>query len=145
MASSLYLINPRSQVATYFGGEAYEYFGFEPAQSIADLATATVAAMVPDDWRVELCEEYVEPIDFDHPAEFIGLTGKITQVSRMLEIAGEFRRRGKTVIIGGPFASLSPEVVRDHCDVLVTGELEAIAGSLFGDLASATTAATSPT
>ena len=136
MAKSLYLINPRSQIATYFGAECYEYFGFEPAQSIADLATATVAAMVPGDWQVDLCEEYVQPVDFDHPADFIGLTGKITQVSRMLEIAGEFRRRGKTVIIGGPFASLSPEVVREHCDVLVTGELEAIAETLFADLAS---------
>ena len=136
MAKSLYLINPRSEAASYFGAESYEYFGFEPAQSMADLATATVAAMVPRDWQVELCEEYVQQVDFDHPAEFIGLTGKITQVSRMLEIAGEFRRRGKTVVIGGPFASLSPEEVRDHCDVLVTGELESIAATLFADLAS---------
>ena len=135
MAKSLYLINPRSETATYFGAESYEFFGFAAAQSIADLATATVAALVPRDWRVEICEEYVEPVDFDQPAEFVGLTGKITQASRMLEIADEFRRRGRKVIIGGPFASLSPEVVRDHCDVLVTGELEAIAGGLFADLA----------
>ena len=38
MGSSLYLINPRSEAASYFGGESYEYFGLQPAQSIADLA-----------------------------------------------------------------------------------------------------------
>ena len=69
----------------------------------------------------------------------------------MLEIAAEFRRRGKTVIIGGPFASLSPEVVRDHCDVLVIGELEAIADDALrrprraAPGSASTTAATSPT
>jgi radical SAM superfamily enzyme YgiQ (UPF0313 family) len=36
--------------------------------------------------------------------------------------------------VGGPYASLSPEVFRGHCDILVTGELEAIAEDLFADL-----------
>jgi hypothetical protein len=52
----------------------------------------------------------------------------------MIAIADEFRRRGKRVIIGGPYASLSPARLRDHCDVLVSGEIEEIAGDLFADL-----------
>jgi hypothetical protein len=39
-------------------------------------------------------------------------------------------------VIGGPYASLSPEQLRPHCDVLVIGELEGIADELFGDLES---------
>ena len=74
------------------------------------------------------------PVDFDTAAEFVGITGKITQGSRMIALGDEFRRRGKTVIIGGPFASLSPEVLRDHCDILVRGELEGIAETFFADL-----------
>lgn len=134
MARSLYLINPRSEGPSYFGGESYEYWGLPPAQSIADLATATVAAFAPRDWVVEICEEYVQPIDFEHAADYVGITGKITQWSRMRQVAAEFRRRGRTVVIGGPFASLSPDVVRGHCDVLVIGELEGIAEELFFDL-----------
>jgi hypothetical protein len=38
--------------------------------------------------------------------------------------------------VGGPFASLCPDAVRGHCDVLVTGELEDVAGELFSDLGS---------
>src|ERR1041384_4790412 len=54
----------------------------------------------------------------------------------MKAIAAEFRRRGKTALIGGPYASVSPDVVRPHCDILVRGEIEDIAAKMFGDLAS---------
>jgi radical SAM superfamily enzyme YgiQ (UPF0313 family) len=73
-------------------------------------------------------------VDLNCEATFIGITGKITQAARMLQLADEFRRRGKCVIVGGPHASLSPEVFRGRCDVLVIGELEGIAGNLFSDL-----------
>lgn len=134
MARSLYLINPKPASPSYFGAEAFGHHGYPPAQAIADLATATVAALAPPDWRVTICEEYVEPIDFEADVDFVGLTGKVIQGDRMREIAAAFRARGKTVIIGGPYASLSPEAVRDHCDVLVIGELESIAADFFADL-----------
>jgi radical SAM superfamily enzyme YgiQ (UPF0313 family) len=38
----------------------------------------------------------------------------------MIELAGEFRRRGKLVLIGGPYASLNPDDMRPHADILVT-------------------------
>lgn len=134
MPKSLYLINPRPASPSYFGAEAYEHHGYPMAQAIADLATSTVAALAPPDWTVTICEEYVEPIDWDVDADFIGLTGKVIQGQRIAEVADEFRRRGKTVIVGGPHASLSPGAVRDHCDVLVIGELESIAEEFFADL-----------
>ena len=49
-------------------------------------------------------------------------------------MAGEFRRRGKIVIAGGPFASLSPSALRAHVDILVIGEIESVASQLFSDL-----------
>jgi len=68
----------------------------------ADLAIATVAAFAPEDFQVTLCEETVEPVDFSRQAEFVALTGKITQWRRTREIAAQFRARGVCVIIGGP-------------------------------------------
>ncbi|MEE8137968.1 MAG: radical SAM protein [Thermoanaerobaculia bacterium] len=134
MSKSLYLINPRSRIPTYFGAEVFEHWGFQPAQANADLATVTVAALAPQDWQICICDEHVEPVDFDTDADFVGITGKVTQENRMIELADEFRRRGKTVILGGPYASLSPEVLRGHCDILVIGELESMAEELFSDL-----------
>ncbi len=66
--------------------------------------------------------------------DYIGMTGKISQESRMIELAREYRRWGKTVIFGGCHVSLSPERLRNECDILVQGELESIAGKFFADL-----------
>ena len=134
MSKSLYLINPKCQFPTYFGAEVMEHWGLTPLQGTADLATTTTAALVPPDWQVTICEEHAEPIDFESEADFIGITAKVGQEKRMMAIADAFRGRGKTVIVGGPFASLAPELSRDHCDVLVVGELEGIATELFTDL-----------
>ncbi|MEM7354630.1 MAG: radical SAM protein [Acidobacteriota bacterium] len=134
MSKSIYLINPTADFPTYFGAEMVQGWGLPPATALADLPIATVAAMVPDSFDIRLCDENITPIDFDIEADFIGITGKVSQWGRMQQIAGEFRRRGRTVLIGGPFASLSPEVVVDHCDILVRGEIEEIAPSLFADL-----------
>jgi Radical SAM superfamily/Domain of unknown function (DUF4070) len=131
---SLYVINAKAKGASYFGAEVFAHFGFPHAQGIADLAAVTVAALAPPDWDISVCDEHLSPIDFDHPAAYIGITGKVTQAARMLEIAAEFRRRSKKVLMGGPCVSLSPELFRDHCDILVTGELETIAAELFDDL-----------
>ena len=134
MAASLYLVNPRSEMPGYFGAEVFAAWGLHPATSIADLATTTVAAFAPPAWDVTLCDEQFESVDLDTAADFVGLTGKVTQASRLIELAKDFRRRGKTVIAGGPFASLSPAALREHVDILVMGEIEPIAARLFSDL-----------
>jgi radical SAM superfamily enzyme YgiQ (UPF0313 family) len=138
MGRSLYLINPKAEHASYFGAEVFERYGCAPGHAIADLSTPTVAALAPADWQVTICDEYVQPIDFATDAEIIGITGKVNQGSRMIAVAEAFRARGKTVVIGGPYASLSPENLRAHCDVLLVGELESIAAEVFGDLTAGT-------
>jgi radical SAM superfamily enzyme YgiQ (UPF0313 family) len=106
--------------------------------TVADLSITTVAAMAPQDFHIEVADQHVQTIGLEHPAEVIGLTGKITQYNNMIRLAEEFRRRGKLVVIGGPFASLAPEMVRDHCDILVEGEMEEIADEFFADLRAGT-------
>jgi radical SAM superfamily enzyme YgiQ (UPF0313 family) len=134
MKKSIYLINPRSDFPTYYGGEILEAMGYAPGVLVADLVIPTVAAFVPEDFSVQLCDESISPIDFDINVDYVGITGKVSQKSRMMEIAHEFRKRGKIVVMGGSYVSLSPEVMRDHCDILVRGEIEDIADKLFGDL-----------
>ncbi len=134
MGKSLYLINPRSATPGYFGADVFEAWGLTAAVGIGDLATVTVAAFAPAGWDISLCDEQLGPVDLDTRADFVGLTGKVTQASRMIELAHEFRRRGKTVIAGGPYASLDPRMLREHTDVLVIGEMESVAARLFADL-----------
>ena len=89
-----------------------------------NLSLPTVAGITPREHDVMLCDENVEPIDFDAEADIVGLTGYVIHKQRLFELAAEFRRRGKFVVIGGPFASLCPEELRDRVDVLFVGEAE---------------------
>ena len=134
ISKSIYIINPRCDAPSYHTTEAFPQFELRPAIFVADLAIVTVAAFAPEDFEITLCEETIEPVDFSRRPDFVALTGKISQFGRMREIAAEFRARGVSVIIGGPFASLSPDVVRPHCDILVRGEIEEIAEGFFADL-----------
>ena len=134
MARSLYLVNPENDYPTYFGSDVFAATGRPPAVVIGDLAVTTVAAMAPRDFEVRVQDEGAGPVDYDCGADVVGITGKISQWGHMQAIAREFRSRGSTVVIGGSFASLSPETVAPHADVLVQGELEEIAGELFSDL-----------
>src|SRR3954462_12369133 len=131
---SIYIINPASAAPGYHTSEAFadEQGGWA---QVADLAVATVAALVPGDWTVRLTDEAVSPADLTFEADFVAITGKVSQRRRMIELASEFRRRGRTVLIGGSFASLNPEDMRPHADILVTGEIEQRAPKLFGALA----------
>lgn len=132
---SLYIINPASDFATYFSAEVLGASGHRRAGIISDLAIATLAAFAPPGFDVRLCDENMTDVDFDLQADWVAITGKVNQRGRMIAIAEEFRRRGRKVLIGGPYASLSPATLRPHCDVLVRGEIEAIHPQLFADLA----------
>ena len=136
MPKSIYLINPRESVPGNHSMEVLQAWGIVNMVGIADLATTTVAALIPKDWAVSICDERVQPVDWDTEADVVGLTGKVSQRARIIELAAEFRRRGKLVVIGGPYASLSPADMRPHADILVAGEVEEIAGSIFADIES---------
>jgi len=98
-----------------------------------NLSLPTVAGLTPAEHEVVLMDENVAPIDFDTDAEIIGLTGYVIHRQRIFEIADELRRRGKLVVIGGPYASLCPEEVRDHFDVVFVDEAEYTWGQFLRD------------
>ncbi len=133
---SIYLINPKSDYPTYYGADSFNQLELPAVVFVSDLSVTTVAALLPQDFEVEICEESVFAADLDCNADYICITGKISQRKRLLELAKEYQRRGRIVILGGPFATLSSDVVRSHCDILVQGEIETIASKLFDDLRS---------
>jgi len=89
-----------------------------------NLSLPTVAGLTPREHEVVLCDENVEPVDFDTDADIVGLTGYVIHKKHILELAREFRRRGKFVVAGGPFASLCPEELQGQVDVLFVDEAE---------------------
>ncbi|OWY59118.1 hypothetical protein B7486_76285, partial [cyanobacterium TDX16] len=103
------LVNPAYEVNTWTFSQAADITHVQVA--MPNLSLPTLAALVPDRFEVHLADENVAPLDFDEPWEVVGITGYVTQQERIAEVAAEFRTRGRMVVIGGPFATLSPSTV----------------------------------
>ncbi len=118
----LLLINP-THGATFWGMNYALDLGAAKC-TVAPLAVATVAALTPEDWEITIVDENIEEVDLDAVCDVVGLSAMNVQAARAFELAAEFRRRGRTVVIGGSYASLEPERCLPHTDVLVVGEAE---------------------
>ncbi len=94
--------------------------------AFAPLGLTTIAACTPPEFNIEIFDEEIEPINFETDAEIIALTAFNVQARRAFKIAEEFRRHGKLVAIGGPYASLCPERCMPYVDVVLEGEGELI-------------------
>lgn len=101
--------------------------------AFAPLGLATIAACTPTKFNIEICDEEIEPINFETDAEIIALTAFNVQARRAFKIAEEFRRRRKLVAMGGPYASLCPEKCMPYVDVVLEGEGEQIWQEFLAD------------
>jgi radical SAM superfamily enzyme YgiQ (UPF0313 family) len=97
------------------------------------LSLPTIAAYTPESWEVDLVDEAVEDIDFDDPCEMVGLSIMTCYAPRAYEIAAEFRKRGKTVVMGGVHPTYCPDEALRHCDAIVCGEAEDLWPELIED------------
>ena len=93
----------------------------------------TLAALSPQDVEVKLVDENIEDVDFDEEADLVGIGGMTVSIERAYEIAGEFRKRGKKILIGGIHASMLPEEAIRHADCVVIGEAENVWKGLIDD------------
>lgn len=100
------------------------------------LSLPLLAALTPKGWNVELIYEVIEDIPFDTDADLIGISTMGHGVIRSIDIAKEFRRRGKTVILGGYMASIMPAEAIKYCDSLLIGDAELIWEELLDDFSS---------
>lgn len=90
------------------------------------LGLATLAALAPQDWEIQIIDENVEPIDWSAEADIVGVCGMAVQGPRQREILKHFRNRGAYVVAGGSYASLCPEDYEEDADTVVSGESERI-------------------
>ncbi|HOT44210.1 MAG TPA: radical SAM protein [Spirochaetota bacterium] len=93
-------------------------------KTVYPLGLGYLASHVPPRWDVEIIDEQLEKIDFNLKADMVGLTTTILTANRAYEIAGEFRKRGVTVIIGGVHASMLPDEAIRFCDAVCIGDGE---------------------
>jgi radical SAM superfamily enzyme YgiQ (UPF0313 family) len=111
------LVNPAQK--TKFMAKTSRSF-LVPQQTLAQ-----VAALTPND-DVTIMDELIEDIDFDAPADIVGVTGMTDNAKRAYEVADAFRTRGRTVVMGGAHPTARPKEALLHCDAVVSGEAEGV-------------------
>ncbi len=92
--------------------------------NLPGLAFPLLAAYTPKHWDVELLIEVVDEINFDSDADIIAIGSMGHATFRGLEIAAEFKKRGKIVVMGGYMVSIAYEEAMKHVDSVVVGDAE---------------------
>mgnify|MGYP005841265723 CR=1 FL=1 len=92
-----------------------------------------LAGLTPKDVAVDLVDDRLSPLPYDRHYDLVGITCTCATSPRAYEIAGEFRRRGVPVVMGGFHVSLHPEEAMEHADALVVGEAESVWKELLED------------
>lgn len=71
-----------------------------------------------DDWQVQQVDEMLTPVTFDEPVDLVAIiTGTLNSL-HVYDLAAEFRRRGKQVILGGPHECFFPAEGAQHADAI---------------------------
>jgi radical SAM superfamily enzyme YgiQ (UPF0313 family) len=90
------------------------------------LSLPTLAAYTPPDCDVRIVDERIATLDFETETDLVGITAMTPLATRAYEIADEYRKRGRTVVMGGMHPSALPEEALQHCDAVVVGEGEMV-------------------
>lgn len=100
-----------------FGGS------FGKSLHYAPLTLTTLAALVPEDIEadIKIYDETAGRIPLDLDADLIGITCITGTAPRCYAYADYFRKKGKTVMLGGVHPSMLPDEAAQHADVVFTG------------------------
>ncbi|HZE21128.1 MAG TPA: cobalamin-dependent protein, partial [Desulfobaccales bacterium] len=92
-----------------------------------------LAGLTPRDIQVDLADDRLGPIPYQRDYDLVGITCTCATSERAFEIAAEFRKRGRQVVMGGFHVSLHPEETLEHCDAVVVGEAESLWAEVLED------------
>ena len=92
-----------------------------------------IATITPRKYDVSIVNENYEDLSFDVDADLIGITTYTMTAPRVYEIADEFRRRGKKVVLGGYHVTALPEEAKQHADSVVLSWAEGTWPQLLED------------
>jgi len=99
------------------------------------VAQQQIAAITPDNHNIKIFDESRGQINFQkEDIDLVGLSTTTTNAPRAYEIADEFRRRGKTVVLGGYHPTALPLEAKEHADAVVIGEAEITWPQLLKDV-----------
>ncbi|MBT3980016.1 MAG: B12-binding domain-containing radical SAM protein [Bacteriovoracaceae bacterium] len=102
--------------------------------NVVHMALPLLAAYLPSDIEMELVEDCFEEVNFDDEAQVVAISAQVMQVERARDIATEFRKRGKIVVIGGYLPTMHPEMIEDVVDSMCLGEGDKVWKQMISDI-----------
>jgi radical SAM superfamily enzyme YgiQ (UPF0313 family) len=94
------------------------------AWQMEPLPIAQLAALTPKDIQIVFFDDRMEEIDYDVNVDLVGISIETYTALRAYQIASEFRKRNKPVVMGGFHATLCPDEVAQYADTVVIGQAE---------------------
>jgi radical SAM superfamily enzyme YgiQ (UPF0313 family) len=101
------------------------------------LAFPLLANYLPENWQLEINLEVVDEINYSTDADIVGIGAMGHAIFRAIDIATEFRKRGKTVFMGGYMPSIVPWFIDAYCDGVIIGDAEISLPKLLNDFETA--------
>jgi radical SAM superfamily enzyme YgiQ (UPF0313 family) len=128
-------VNPQNNFNTITLPLVVKNLTFNRKAIFIPLNLCVCASVTPPDWDVRIVDECVEKIDFDEEADVVGVTAMTSTAPRAYAVADEFKRRGRTVVMGGVHPSALPDEALKHADSVCIGEAEGTLPRFFKDYA----------
>jgi radical SAM superfamily enzyme YgiQ (UPF0313 family) len=100
---------------------------------IPQIALMYLAALTPSKHSLRVVEEEDEPIDFEYDCDLVALSFMTASAIRAYQVAREFKRRGKTIVMGGIHPTVMPDEALLFADAVVIGEAEGVWVRLLED------------
>ena len=100
---------------------------------IPQLALYILQGLTPPEHKVKVLEEEIEDIDFEQDWDLIGISCMTANAPRAYELCEEYKKRGKTVVLGGVHPTILPDEALQHADCVVVGEAEGVWETLLTD------------
>ena len=100
---------------------------------IPQLALHIIKGHTPSEHEVTIIEEENEQLNPEEQCDLVGISCMTSNAPRAYDIAAEFRKRGKKVILGGVHPTILPNEALQYADSIVAGEAEGVWESILED------------
>lgn len=110
-----------------------ENIRFAHSLRIPQISLNIIASLTPPHYEIKIAEEEIEEINLDEECDIVGISTMTSNAPRAYRMASEFKKRGRTVVMGGVHPTVLPEEAIRYADSVVIGEAEDTWRTLLND------------
>jgi radical SAM superfamily enzyme YgiQ (UPF0313 family) len=110
-----------------------ENIRFAHSLRIPQIALNIIASLTPANYEIKIVEEEIAEVNLDEDCDIVGISTMTSNAPRAYRMASEFKKRGRTVVMGGVHPTVLPQEAIRYSDAVVIGEAEDTWSTLLND------------